>query len=351
MHSFLICFNYFYNKDIPLINISTNNKLLISIILKIYLKHLSKVTISFIIKLFSINLEDLIMENCKEKLQYFQPQFKFNPLGLRGMDAALKRVVTAVNNREKIVIYGYYDLDGITSIALLLLVFKYLNADVEYFVPNVISANYDINSDDVKDNIKALGAKLLITVGCGSSSASQIKMCNNLGIDVIVTDYHEVKETTEEIIINPKQVNCNYEFKFLSAVGVAFKLVQAIAGYYRMKSINKYLDLVMLGTVAQDVPIIGENKFIVEEGIKQLKKTNNYGINAWKKIYKLNGENESDIFHLVKKVVSTRTLEGRVDNARIAVELLTTSDKYRAEQIAKYLRNEIEKRIKEINIS
>lgn len=291
------------------------------------------------------------MENCKEKLQYFQPQLRFNPFGLKGMDAALKRVVRAINNREKIVIYGYYDLDGISSIALLLLVFKYLNADVEYFVPNVISPNFNINSEDVKNNIKALGAKLLITVGCGSSSFSQIKMCNNLGIDVIVTDYHEVKGITNEIIINPKQENCNYEFKFLSASGVAFKLVQAIASYYRMKSINKYLDLVMLGTVAQGVPLIGENKFIVEEGIKQLKKTNNYGINAWKKTYKLNQENEAAIFEFVKKIGSTRTLEGRIDNARIAVELFTTSDKYRAEQIAKYLNNEIEKRIREISIS
>lgn len=291
------------------------------------------------------------MENCKEKLQYFQPQLRYNPLGLKGMEIALKRVVRAINNREKIVIYGYYDLDGITSIALLLLVFKYLNADVEYFVPNVMSSNYDINSEDVNNNIKALGAKLLITVGCGSSSASQIKMCNNLGIDVIVIDYHEVKETTEELIINPKQVNCNYEFKFLSASGVAYKLVQAIAGYYKMKSVNKYLDLVMLGTVAQGAPIIGENKFIVEEGINQLKKTNNYGINALKKIYNLNDGNESDIFDLVNKIVSTRALEGRVDNARIAVELFTTSNKYRAGQIAKYLNNEIEKRTREINIS
>jgi len=265
----------------------------------------------------------------------------YNPFLLKNMNKALERVVKAINEREKIVIYGSCDVDGICGISLLLLVLKYLNADVEYYLPEEQSSNYYVDSDIITNHIKFLGTALVITVGCSLVDKEQEDLCRNLNIDVIVTDYKNDLYKSEFITINPNQKECSYRYKNLSASGVTFKLTQALAIYYNMKSINKYIDLVLLGGYAAKVSIVGENKVIFKEALKYLNVTNNYGLRALMNLNIKDNYSEREIKELIKVLTPTVNVVGRMDNARIVVELLTTNDEYRAEQIAKYLAMEV----------
>ena len=269
---------------------------------------------------------------------------EYSPLLLKDMDKALRRVVSAINNREKIVIYGSCNVDGITATALILLLLKYLNADVEYFIPNERDKNLNLCCDSIINHINFLGATLLITVGCGSESIKEFEVCKQLGIDVIVTDYHKCKSLNDKeelaIVVNPNKSDCTYANKELSASGVAFKFAQAIATYYEMKGVNKYLDLVVLGTIAGGFPLEGENQKIVEYGMMYLSSTNNYGIRALINMHKINDINIGTVKKLISKVVPCIGYGKKIDNARIAVELFTADNLYRAEQISKYLYNE-----------
>lgn len=266
-----------------------------------------------------------------------------DPFLLRNMGKALKRIIKAVNDREKIVVYGNCDLDGVTAVSLLFLVLKYLNADVEYFISDDMNDKFNINSRIIKNHIKFLGAELMITAGCGSKSISQVELCRRLGIDVIITDYHCCSDVLPEaIIINPNQKYCEYPFKDLTAVGVAFKLSQAISMYYQMTCINKYLDLVVLGTLSKGIHVSGENREMVDHGIYHLMYTNNYGFKALLKVHNIKKVNRESIFKLSNSMTPSANKSNRyIDNARIAVELFTTENMDRAEQIAKYLKNEI----------
>ncbi|GAA0121581.1 MAG: delta(24)-sterol C-methyltransferase [Clostridium argentinense] len=274
----------------------------------------------------------------------------YNPLLLKGMKNALRRIIKAINEREKIVVYGYYDFDSITAISLLILVLKYLNADVEYFQPNEARVNRNLNDNDIQNYIKYLGADLVITVGSTVNSKKEVELCKELNIDIIVTDYHKnVNDIEDVIVVNPNQNGCKYPFKNLSAVGVAYKLAQTISSYYEMSCINKYIDLVMLGTLSKGIPIVGENSYIVEEGLKQVSYTNNYGIRALLDDNNVNNIEEFINSNLTVDIFPKSNSMGRIDNAKIAIELFTTSDSYRAKQISKYLYNEIKRNNKLIN--
>jgi len=266
----------------------------------------------------------------------------YNPFLLKGMEAALYRIVKSINDREKIVLYGFYDVDSITAISLLMLVLKFLNADVEYFIPGELSEKRDLFEKDITNHIKYLGPGLIITLGCGINSYSEIELCKYIGIDVIITDFHEpIKHSPNTIVVNPKQKGCNYPFKGLCTSGITFKLAQAISAYYKMESINKYMDLVMIGTLYSKTKLESENKIIAEEGIKQLKCTNNYGICALIKTHNIKIINEDTVSKLALSVMPTLNPVGRMDNAKIVVELFITSDKNRALQISKYLDKEL----------
>lgn len=266
----------------------------------------------------------------------------YNPFLLKGMEAALYRIVKAINEREKIVLYGFYDLDSITAISVLMLVLNFVNADVEYFIPNEPCESRDLFEKDINGYIKYLGPGLIITLGCGINSIKEIELCKSIGIDVIVTDFHKpIKQSPDTIVVDPKQRGCKYPFKGLGASGIAFKLAQAISSHYKMKSVNKYLDLVMIGTVSTKTKLTSENKIIALEGIKQLHCTSNYGICALKKTHNIVIINEDTVSKLALKVVPTINPVGRMDNAKIVVELFITSDSARALQISKYLDKEL----------
>ena len=289
------------------------------------------------------------MEKNGECFHFYGLSGMHNPFLLTGMGEALERIVKAVNNGEKIVIYGYHDIDGVTAVSVLLLVLKYLNADVEYFISEQTEGEFSSDSRNTKGQFNFLGANLIITVGCGTNSISQIEDCRNHGIDIIVTDYHDLQENTNETtIINPKRENCQYPFKNLTAVGIAFKLSQAISVYYRMKCISKYMDLVMIGTISKKSAFIDENKFIVEHGIYHLNYTNNYGLKAVLKVNKVEKIDYNAVEGIIKSTLSSVNNARGVDNARIMVELFTTSNSDRAEQIAKYLKKEKKPKLENI---
>lgn len=264
-----------------------------------------------------------------------------DPFLMKGMDEVLKRIIKAVNRREKIVVYGCYDLDGIAAVSVLFLVLKYLNADVEYFISDGGKDNFQIDSDIVKNHVKFLGTNLMITAGCGSNSYDQVELCRNLGIDVIITDYHKcVDKVPNALMINPNQNDCTYPFKELTSSGIVYKLVQAISCYYQMKCVNKYLDLIMLGVLSTEPPYLGENKFIVEQGLYHMNFTNNYGLKA---LTKANNEKKvtlKNINKILENLMPSSNSTRVLDNSRITVELFTTSNIDRAEQIVKYLKKE-----------
>ncbi|WP_294185047.1 DHH family phosphoesterase [uncultured Clostridium sp.] len=281
------------------------------------------------------------MEIQKENMQHFGFLGMKDPFLLKNMGEALRRIIRAVNEREKIVIYGTCDLDGITSVSLLLLVLKYLNADVEYFISDEID-NFDMNSDIIENYIKFLGTKLIITTGCGINSISQMELCENLGIDVIVTDYHRGEEILPKtIIVDPNLRQCTYPYKDLTAVGVTFKLCQAISMYYEMKCIGNYLDLVALGIISKGVDISGENRIMVNQGMYCINYTDNYGLKALLKINGISNVNRESIYELSNRMTCSIKNKRYIDNASIIVELFTTESMDRAEQIAKYLKYEI----------
>lgn len=261
----------------------------------------------------------------------------YNPFILKGMNKAIERLALAVNNRQKIVVYGTYNVDGICAVSSLILVLKYLNADVEYLIYDRQEKDAEINSVDIKDNVDFLGAELLITLGVGLKSQEEVNLCKELGIDLIVVENEESGCVNDYIYINPNQKGCQYRYKNLSTSGLAFKLMQAIAIYYNMKSINKYLDLILIGIQWSKVSIKGENGVLIKEGNKFLMNTNNNGLRS---IIEFNNIEEFDndgINRIIEFIIPPVGAVGIMDNARIVLELLTTNDKDRANQIIKYL--------------
>lgn len=266
-----------------------------------------------------------------------------NPLYFKNIKSALDRIIRAINEREKIVVYGNHDFDSVCAISLFMLVLKYLNSDVEYFIPNADRDERDLCIEDVEKNILCLGTDLIITVGCGVKSEAEADYCRQNNIEAIVVDYREhISLEKCNTILNTYHSDLKMYGDEFTASSITFRFIEYIASYYKITSINKYLDLVMMGIIASGVNIDGDNRYLVEEGLRQLNNTNNYGIIALMREHnrKFGGELEfydDGIRMLMPRMIS----KGHPDNARILVELFTTTDSYRAKQISKYLYSEI----------
>ncbi len=201
----------------------------------------------------------------------------YNPFILKDMNKAIQLMVSAINNRKKIVVYGIPNVDGLCAISSLILVLKYLNADIEYVVHDDSSSKSKISSKDIINNVHFLGGELLIALGIDLKSKEEEKLCKSLGIDLIVIENRNVNYDYEYIYINPNQRGCQYRYKNLSISGLTFKLMQAIAIYYNVKTINKYLDLILIGEKCTKLFKKGENSVLIKEGMRFLVNTNNYG--------------------------------------------------------------------------
>ena len=203
-----------------------------------------------------------------------------SPLGMKGMKEGVERVQKALHNKEKIAIYGDYDVDGITSTSILLMFLKSAGVNVSYYIPERIAEGYGLNADAIS-KLAERGVALLITVDCGISDHPEVKLAKELGMDVIVTDHHEVPDYLPPAyaIINPKQSGCPFPFKNLAGVGVAFNFIIALRatlrdeGFWKEKEVpnlKEYLDLVALGTIADVVPLVDENRIFVKYGLMEL---------------------------------------------------------------------------------
>ena len=199
-----------------------------------------------------------------------------NPFDFERMEEAVEKIIKLREKKQRIYIYGDYDVDGITAASFLVLVMREIGIDTRYYIPSRMEENYGLDKKTI-DFINERDGKMVITVDTGANSIEDIRYAQGLGIEVIVTDHHKsTKEKFDEeyILINPK-LSENYKFKYLSGAGVALKLAQGI--YRKLKiseeKLYKYLDIVMIGTVADVVPMIDENRVIISKGLQVLKET------------------------------------------------------------------------------
>ncbi|MDD6762866.1 MAG: single-stranded-DNA-specific exonuclease RecJ [Clostridiales bacterium] len=267
-----------------------------------------------------------------------------NPMTMLDMDKAVERIVSALDKKEKIAVYGDYDVDGITSTALLYEFLKSRGADVIYYIPDRKDEGYGINIMAVNKLIKQ-GMKLLITVDCGITAIGEVEFAKLQGMDVIITDHHTCKEripTAAVAVVNPKRPEDEYGFDGLAGVGVAFKLVLALAMKLGMKTgqvFDRYADIAAIGTIADVVPLIDENRIIVDKGLKLLQNPQRPGVRELLEVAGMGGKKVTSstvAFALAPRMNAA----GRLGTAVTAVELLLTRDEARAREIAAELDRE-----------
>ena len=205
----------------------------------------------------------------------------YNPYLLNDIEKAVNRIIKAINNKQKIIIYGDYDVDGITSITVLKKFMKDRGIELGYYIPDRLNEGYGLNKEAVK-KIANEKYELMITVDCGITAIEDVEYANSLGMDVIITDHHEPLDIIPDAlaVINPKRKDSTYPFKNLAGVGVVFKLIQAISKKMELKEKEylKYLDLVCIGTISDIVPLIDENRVIAKLGLKLVCLTKNIGL-------------------------------------------------------------------------
>ena len=272
-----------------------------------------------------------------------------NPFLLLGMDRAVQRIQSALEKREKIVVYGDYDVDGITSTAMLCDFLRSQGADVEYYIPSRADEGYGINIIALS-KIKKGGANLLITVDCGITAVGEVEFAKSIGLDVVITDHHMCKEKIPRAVavVNPKQPGCTYPYKELAGVGVCFKLVLATAMQLGGKAgqyFDRYVDLCAVGTIADVVPLTGENRIIVHAGLKALAGTKRPGLAALSSIAGIS-EKEPSVTGVSFALAPRINAAGRVGRVEMGVSLLLETDAKKAYEAARYLDEENNERRK-----
>ncbi len=266
-----------------------------------------------------------------------------DPFLLPDMDKAAARIRKAIDEKEKILIYGDYDVDGITSVAVLYLYFKSKGIIADYYIPERINEGYGLNKQAIEKFSKS-GIKLIITVDSGITAFDEVKFAKECGIDVVVTDHHECHETLPDAcaVVNPHRNDSKYPFCELAGVGVVFKLVCALEKNKNIRDLcSKYCDIVALGTVADVMPVTGENRIIVKTGLDKIEKSSNFGLNALiessisvKKTYQTKRITSSSIGYIIAPRINAA---GRIGDVNKAIKLLITENPQEAENIADYL--------------
>ena len=284
-----------------------------------------------------------------------------NPFDMADMMKGVERIKKAIDTKEKITVYGDYDVDGVTSVCTLYLYLKSLGADVEYYIPNRSGEGYGVSVAAI-DSIKQAGTTLIITVDTGITANNEVTYAKSVGVDFLITDHHECRSDLPEAaaVINPHRPDCKYPFKELAGVGVVFKLICAYEEYRtgdtRMQStlriIKEYADLVAIGTIADVMPIKEENRIIVKYGLNMIENTNRVGLAALIDVASTRQDNKRvERFDRNKRKRRTKITSsfigftlaprinaaGRVRSATIAVELFLTEKYSEAVRIAEQL--------------
>ena len=291
----------------------------------------------------------------EDVINFLQENKDFSdPFLMKDMDKAVERITTAVENGEKICVYGDYDADGVTSTSLL---YSYLRdslgADVMFYIPTRTGEGYGMNKGAV-DKIHSLGVTLIITVDNGISAREEIDYANSLGIDTVITDHHMPSGAIPKAVavVNAHQQDDKSPFKDFSGVGVAFKLVIAIEGEYADVDslLENFSDIATLGTIGDIVPLVGENRTLVKNGLRHIQNSDRIGINAMKQESGI-AEKEINSSNVAFTLVPRINAGGRLGSSEKSVNLLLTEDEDEAVTIADKLgmdnreRQSIEKEI------
>ncbi len=259
-----------------------------------------------------------------------------DPFSFADMDIAAERLLRAIDNREMIAVYGDYDADGVTATVLLYSYLREKGADVIYYIPERECEGYGLHKESI-DKLDQQGVKLIVTVDNGVSAADEIDYAASKGIEVVVTDHHQPPNNLPKAVavVNPHRVDCGSEFKDYAGVGVAFKLVCAMEGDTE-SVLERYGDLVALGTLGDVMPLTGENRTLVRAGLQILNQNIRPGIQALRKLAGVDNKNLYSIttaFTLVPRLNAA----GRMDTPDLAARLLMTNQKIVAETLASEL--------------
>ena len=275
----------------------------------------------------------------------------YNPYKMLDMEIAVKRIIKAIENKEKVIIYGDYDVDGITSVTVLKSFLEERGIDVAEYIPNRLEEGYGLNKKAVKQ-ITEQEYKLMITVDCGISAIEEIEYANNLGIETIITDHHEPGNELPKAlaVIDAKRKDNTYPFRNLAGVGVVFKLIQAISMELGLeeKEYLKYLDIVCIGTISDIVPLVDENRVIVKLGLKLVEQTKNLGLKA---ILESTGYSKIDSTTISFGVAPRINACGRMGHQEEALKIFLSKDKNEVIELTQKLneynriRQETEKKI------
>jgi single-stranded-DNA-specific exonuclease len=283
-----------------------------------------------------------------------------DPMRLRDMEEGAGLIISAIEKQEQIAIFGDYDADGLTSTALLVNFFSELGIPVLYYIPDRISEGYSLNFEAVK-RLAEQKVRLLITVDCGISNKKEIEYARSLGMDVVVTDHHQIPDNFSPVcpVINPNRPDSDFPFRDLAGVGVAFFLAAGIRlcirkkGWFKLAAepdLKQYLDIVALGTIADMVPLLGQNRIMVTAGMEAMKASRWLGIGAMKKICGLEDQaiTSGDVAF---KLAPRLNAAGRIGDNRNGIKILVTENYSEAINTARELnsmnseRQRIESRI------
>lgn len=278
------------------------------------------------------------------KTKYLDAVPLSDPFLMKDMDKAVNRILKAVENEEKIVVYGDYDVDGVCAAATLFSYLESIGANVFYKLPNRESEGYGLNSEVLK-KLKDKGVSLVITVDNGISAIDQVKYANSIGLDIVITDHHLPKKEIPPAlaVVDPLQPDDTSPCKILAGVGVAFKLVCALEGALCEEMLDFYADFVCVGTVADLMLLEGENRAIVKAGLEILNSSPRCGFESLMKISGISGK-EVTSENIAYTIAPRINAAGRMSDATIALELLLCEDEEDADNLASFLESENRKR-------
>lgn len=286
--------------------------------------------ISQILENRSINSEEEIKLFTNPSLDYLR-----DPFLMKDMGKAVERIKKAIELNERVWIYGDYDVDGVSSTSVLLTYFRSINFDVKYYIPNRLEEGYGINKEAI-EYINSEGCDLIISVDCGITSVDEVECANELGIEMIITDHHECQSEIPNAyaVVNPKQDDCNYPFDMLCGCGIAFKLVQALTPPEVFKTtVYDYIEIATLATICDIVPLVDENRIIVKNGLKAMKKGHNLGLSELINVCGVDKEKIGSS-HIGFTIGPRINAAGRLGFSDLGVELFTATDKDTAHEIA-----------------
>jgi single-stranded-DNA-specific exonuclease len=273
--------------------------------------------------LLSKALVSLGYEEIEEIREFVNPEnLNFDPFSIPDMEKGAERIMTAVESGEKIAVFGDYDADGITATAVVYSYLEGMGADVTYYIPERLSEGYGMNNDAI-DRLYSEGVSLIVTVDNGISSHNEIEYAKHKGIEVVITDHHKVSDELPDAyaVINPQRED-SVEFKELAGVGVAFMLVSALEGDLE-SMLEFYSDLVMVGTLADVVPLSGINRIIVKKGIESIALRSNAGLSA---LLDISGSADINYQTVSFGIIPRINASGRMGSASAALRLILSED-------------------------